>query len=262
MASSLSWFTYVAVFAALAQVMPGTADTAIAAALSALMIRPLVGLLWRSATWLFYGRRASPHTAVASLAERLRDHRTPDEIAGLVCDTVVRWLGLPAAVLETRIGDRLKILAVSGSPSTWPPIVAFALHHNGEQVGRLTVAARPGETGLDSRDTTALRALADQVASVVATLRLREDVLASRERIVTSREEERRRLRRDLHDGLGPMLAGIRLRLEAAGITVNDSSPTATDRLGSTTQAHLPATWPCAPHGLPGGSPFSRGPGG
>ena len=37
----------------------------------------------------------------------------------------------------------------------------------------------------------------------------------SRERLVATREEERRRIRRDLHDGLGPALAGVALGLDA-----------------------------------------------
>src|SRR5205814_1987574 len=43
------------------------------------------------------------------------------------------------------------------------------------------------------------------------------DLQRSRERLVTAREEERRRLRRDLHDGLGPALASFPLKLDAAG---------------------------------------------
>jgi signal transduction histidine kinase len=48
------------------------------------------------------------------------------------------------------------------------------------------------------------------------TVQLAADVQQSRERIVTAREEERRRLRRDLHDGLGPQLASLTLKVDAA----------------------------------------------
>jgi signal transduction histidine kinase len=65
---------------------------------------------------------------------------------------------------------------------------------------------------LDELDRTVLQSLADQAAPAVAGLRLLEDLQASRERLVAAREEERLRLRRDLHDGIGPTLAGIRLQ--------------------------------------------------
>ena len=45
---------------------------------------------------------------------------------------------------------------------------------------------------------------------------LREDLQRARERLVLAREEERRRRRRDLHDGIGPALAGLTLKAETA----------------------------------------------
>jgi signal transduction histidine kinase len=56
------------------------------------------------------------------------------------------------------------------------------------------------------------------------------DLQRSRERLVTAREEERRRLRRDLHDGLGPTLASLTLRLDAARNQLRQN-PVETDAL-------------------------------
>jgi signal transduction histidine kinase len=59
---------------------------------------------------------------------------------------------------------------------------------------------------------------------------LAEDLTLAREQVVLAREEERRRLRRDLHDGLGPRLAGIGLKAHAARTSLL-TEPSRTDRL-------------------------------
>jgi signal transduction histidine kinase len=58
--------------------------------------------------------------------------------------------------------------------------------------------------------------LARQAGAAVHAEALTADLVASRQRIVEAREEERRRLRRDLHDGLGPLLTSVGLNLDAA----------------------------------------------
>jgi signal transduction histidine kinase len=63
--------------------------------------------------------------------------------------------------------------------------------------------------------------LARQAGIAVHAVRLSADLQHSRERLVTAREEERRRLRRDLHDGLGPTLASIAQRIEVAALLVS-----------------------------------------
>jgi signal transduction histidine kinase len=60
-----------------------------------------------------------------------------------------------------------------------------------------------------------LEDLARQAEVAVHAVRLTADLQRSRERLVTTREEERRRLRRDLHDGIGPTLTGLALQLNA-----------------------------------------------
>ncbi|MFI0912478.1 sensor histidine kinase [Streptomyces abikoensis] len=218
--------SYCALFAVGQTVYHGTPATsaAFAAALSVLALRPLAAFLWRAVDWLFYGRRAGPYQAVRALAGRLRERSGADEIAVSVCHTVVEQLGLPMAVLKANTRNGPRSLACVGDPAHTAVQCDLSLQHHGEIVGELAVACRPGYTELDARDRSVLEALSYQVAPVVAALRLREDLRASRERVVTAREEERRRLRRDLHDGMGPALAGIRLRLETAALRLGPDS--------------------------------------
>jgi two-component system NarL family sensor kinase len=81
------------------------------------------------------------------------------------------------------------------------------------------VGLRRGESDLDPADNRLLTAFARQVSVAAHGVRVTRDLRRSRERLVVAREEERRRLRRNLHDGLGPALAGITLGLETAGRT-------------------------------------------
>ncbi|MFJ6617705.1 histidine kinase [Kitasatospora sp. NPDC091335] len=174
------------------------------------------GVRWASGVvdrW-YYGSRAQPYQVLRSLAGRVSQTVDPQEVPGVLCRTVGDELRLPGVELtvSTRGGERslAAVGELSGSGE------AFPLVHRGARIGRLTVAPREGQRVLDHSDRDILRSLADQAAPAVASLQLTEDLRASREQIVATREEERRQLRRDIHDGLGPMLAGLRLRLQGA----------------------------------------------
>jgi signal transduction histidine kinase len=100
--------------------------------------------------------------------------------------------------------------------------LVLPLTHRGELVGALCMASRsPGET-FSPADQQLLRDLATQAGAAAHAVQLTvalhsslEVLRQSRERLVAAQEEERRRIQRDLHDGLGPVLASMRLRLEA-----------------------------------------------
>lgn len=100
--------------------------------------------------------------------------------------------------------------------------LVLPLTHRGELVGALGLAPRGAGEGFSSADRALLRDLASQSGAAAHAVRLTaalraslEDLERSRERLVVAQEEERRRIQRDLHDGLGPVLASMKLRLEA-----------------------------------------------
>jgi signal transduction histidine kinase len=139
-------------------------------------------------------------------------------------------------------------LAASGKPPTPARLVTVPLTRHGEMLGALHLAPRaPGEE-YDSRDRHLLGELASLAASSVEAVRLRErttrlatDLQASRERLVAAREEERRRLRRDLHDGLGPMLAGQAMKIESVRDLVHDQPGRADAMLGDVLEGMVDA---------------------
>jgi signal transduction histidine kinase len=107
-------------------------------------------------------------------------------------------------------------------PDDLPPeaLLRLPVVHRGTSSGWLVLAPRSAREGFDAADLRLLTDLARQAAPVVEAARLAADLRRSRLRLVTAREEERRRLRRDLHDGVGPALAGTLLKLEAARATL------------------------------------------
>jgi signal transduction histidine kinase len=135
-------------------------------------------------------------------------------------------------------------LADDASPVTaGEPVAAtetMPLVHHGEPVGSLVLGLRPGETDFSPADRRLLADLARQAGVAVSTVRLTADLQRSRERLVTAREEERRRLRRDLHDGLGAQLAGLTVQTGVLrGLISRD--PAAADALAAELRTELRA---------------------
>jgi signal transduction histidine kinase len=196
----------------------------LAAGMVAVLFAPLKERLQRDVNRLMYGERDDPYKVLSRLGERLEGTLVPEAVLPTVVRTVREALKLPYVAIALREGGGSVIAAESGTSTNQP--LRLPLVHQGETVGELLLAPRaPGE-GLAPTDRRLLDDLARQAGVAVHAVRLTNDLQRSRERLVTAREE-RRRLRRDLHDGLGPSLGSLPLKLDVAGDLVDRDPATA-----------------------------------
>jgi signal transduction histidine kinase len=178
------------------------------------VLYPLTRGVSRTVDRFYYGERAQPYKIVRELAQRMSRTVSPGDAPRLLCETVVRTLHLPGARVEVTVRGEQRVLARLGDTGSRSP--AFPLTYEGATIGTLHAAPRLGERELDRQDCAVLSFLANQAGPAIASLRLHEELQASRTQIVLAREEERKRLRHDLHDGLGPALSALRLQVDTA----------------------------------------------
>jgi signal transduction histidine kinase len=192
---------------ALFQTQGNLAVSLVATGLVAVLFQPLRGRLQRGVNRLMYGERDDPYAVVSRLGRRLEATLAPDTVLPTVVETIAQALKLPHAAILLKEGEGFRTAAAYGSPGGEPE--ALPLVYQREEIGRLILSPRaPGE-GFSDADRRLLADLARQAEVAVHAVRLTSDLQHSRERLVSTREEERRRLRRDLHDGLGAQLAGL-----------------------------------------------------
>jgi signal transduction histidine kinase len=187
----------------------GAIPGVVVAALVAVGLSPLRERLQRGVDRLVYGDRRDPMRAVTDFGESVAAAGEPADLLPSVLMTVISAVHAPGAAVLSPDG---RIVAEQGSDADG---VHLPLCISGRQMGTLRVAdRRPGEP-YTSGDRRLLAALAPQVAVVVSALELGEALEAERDRVLGATRTERDRLRRDLHDGLGPSLSGVGLGLQA-----------------------------------------------
>jgi len=171
-----------------------------------------------------YGDRRDPVRAVSLVGERLAGTGAiglPGVMEAL-CDS----LRLPFAAVRR---GPVQVAAYGKAPEL---LHNTGLSYDGIRIGELIVGLRAGQQRLNSQDIAVLRLLAGPLALALHATALSAALQESRVSIVAAREEERRRLRRDLHDGLGPVLTGIAFKADAARNALPADRARASELLG------------------------------
>ena len=178
--------------------------SAFATVVVVLLAAPLLPRLRQLVERAMYGDRKDPGRLVRRLGERL-----PDGVTGLAA-SLADGLRLPYVGVVVDGEELCEHGSAGGLVERVPLMVGPA------RVGDLVVGLRAGERSLTRADRAAIALVLAPLALAVQSLATSADLIASRERLVTAREEERRRIRRDLHDGLGPALTGLAITADAA----------------------------------------------
>jgi signal transduction histidine kinase len=193
----------------------------------ALLLLPVAVGLNRALRRVVYGDRESGHRVVSEL-RRLDPLTEPADALQEMLTLLARRLRLsyasievfgstPADRIETSIGE------VRGRTTS----VELAV--GGTRLGRLELEVSPSRDPFGPGDRRLLQDVGSQVGALVQAVSINRELQRSRQHLVAAREEERRRLRRDLHDGLGPSLATLAMRLEVARDLIADDPGQAAD---------------------------------
>ena len=162
----------------------------------------------RGVDWLLYGDRRQPERAILRVGRQVESATESAALVDALAETLAAALRL--SYVEVRLDGGPADCRVGSETHR---VTDFELGHQGRRLGTLR-AGRTGEA-LSRADVQVLAGVAPQLAAAAETVRLQHSLARARERVVRAREEERRRLRRDLHDVLGPALAGVGLGLDA-----------------------------------------------
>lgn len=204
----------------------------LATGLIAILFNPLRQRLQKGVNRFMYGQRDDPMAVLAELGKQLENTALPGETLPALVETIATTLKLPYVAIETvtEVEGRQLVAVASANGRRPQAIKTYRLAYQGTFVGDLLVASRAdGETFAVGEDHLLIN-IARQASTAVYAYQLTDQLQRSRERLVTAREEERRRLRRDLHDGLGPQLATLTVKIDAAQ-NLMKSDPDAAERL-------------------------------
>ncbi len=203
----------------------------IATGIIAVLFQPLRDRLQRGVNRLLYGDRDDPAAVFTRLAHQLQTTDTRAAILPNLAHTIAQTLKIPYVAIQLPAANSETQLAATWGENR-EPAQHIPLIYRTETVGNLLVAQRSPHEPFNQHEQTLLTAVAVLTATTVRAVQMWDELQHSRQRIITAREEERRRLRRDLHDGLGPALASLPLKVDAAVDLLEHNRATSVRLLG------------------------------
>jgi signal transduction histidine kinase len=217
----------------------------VATALVAVAFQPVRVRAQRLADRLVYGRRATPYQVLTALARRMGEPYAADDLLPHLAKTLAEGVGASRVdvwLLADRQLHRVAVWPATLGRAAPRPVTSegelpslpgmsevAAVRHQGGLVGGLAVALPPGHS-LGTGERALLADLAAQVGAALDNVRLIEELKASRTRIVAAQDEERRRIERDIHDGVQQRLVALSLALRMAASGLGSAPDRATVR--------------------------------
>ncbi|MDQ0899636.1 histidine kinase [Paenibacillus sp. V4I7] len=213
----------------------------LATAVVAVAFAPLKEWLQRQINRLMKGRHDDPYAVLLELGNQFIQPIAPEDILDAVVRTVKDALRLPYTGISIGVGGQDTLVASAGEPNN--DLHVMPIIHRGEELGMLHIASRsPGET-FTLEDSKFLDVLLRQAGPIVENVNmtlgmklLAHDLQESREKLVLAREEERRQIRKNLHDDLAPRLAALALNAATAQKYVVKQPDTAIEMLADLRQ--------------------------
>jgi signal transduction histidine kinase len=212
-----------------------------------LLVWPLRRLATRISDRLVYGGRTSSYEAMAAFSHRVADTYASDDVLPRMAAILAETTRAEKATIWLRIGGDLVPAATTGATAPDPVPAAGGdlprlpadhsapVRHQGELLGALAVSM-PANDPIDRKRERLVDDLAAQAGAVLRNVRLIEELRASRQRLVTAQDEERRKLERNIHDGAQQQLVALSVKLRLLE-QISSKDPAKASELASQLQA-------------------------